>query len=163
MRKKLYLVALFSFALTGTNAQSADEIAVTEVINRLFTAMNKSDSAMLRSAFTKEVTMATVARNREGNLGLKRENSTADFAKQVASQKPGALSEEIWGLKIQIDGEFAQAWCDYAFYYENKFSHCGVDAFQLFKTKEGWKIFHLADTRRKEGCNVPQEIQKKHQ
>lgn len=163
MLKSLYIVALFLFAFSIAKAQSADEIAVTEVINRLFTGMNKADSSMLRSTFTKEVTLATVGRNRDGNMVLKRENSTLDFAKQVASQKPGALNEEIWGLKIQVDGDFAQAWCDYAFYYENKFSHCGVDAFQLFKTKEGWKIFHLADTRRKEGCNVPQEIQKKHQ
>ena len=112
--------------------------------------------------FAKEVIMASASRNREGNPVLKRENSIHDFAKQVASQKPGALSEEIWGLKIQVDGDFAQAWCDYAFYYENKFNHCGADAFHLFKTKEGWKIFHLADTRRKDGCNVPEEIKKKH-
>lgn len=163
MQKTLYLLILLLLNITVVKAQSADETAVSEVINRLFTAMNKSDSAMLRTAFAKEVTLASASTNREGNPVLKRENSIRDFAKQVASQKPGALNEEIWGLKIQIDGDFAQAWCDYAFYYENKFNHCGVDAFHLFKAKEGWKIFHLADTRRKEGCNIPNEIQRKHQ
>jgi hypothetical protein len=72
------------------------------------------------------------------------------------------LAEEIWNLKIQMDGDFAQAWCEYAFYYQNKFSHCGVDAFHLIKTTEGWKIFHLADTRRKENCIIPEEIKSKH-
>src|SRR5690242_1740344 len=128
MQKTLYLLILLLLNI-NVKAQSADETGVSEVINRLFTAMNKSDSAMLRTAFAKEVTMASAARNREGNPVLKREDSIHDFAKQVASQKPGALNEEIWGLKIQIDGDFAQAWCDYAFYYENKFSHCGVGAF----------------------------------
>jgi hypothetical protein len=56
----------------------------------------------------------------------------------------------------------AQAWCDYAFYVDKSYSHCGVDAFQLFKGKDGWKIFHLADTRRKTGCTIPKEIQDKH-
>ena len=32
----------------------------------------------------------------------------------------------------------------------------------LVRTADGWKIFHLADTRRREGCKVPQEIQDKH-
>ena len=59
-------------------------------------------------------------------------------------------------------GDFAQVWCDYAFYIGNTFSHCGVDAFQLHKQKDGWKIFHLADTRRTENCTIPKSIQQKH-
>ncbi|HEU5289972.1 MAG TPA: nuclear transport factor 2 family protein [Cyclobacteriaceae bacterium] len=163
MQKTLHLLILLLFTSATVNAQSVEETSVTDVINRLFTAMNKADSSMLRSTFANDVTMATAARNKEGNPVLRREDSINDFVKQVGSQKPGILAEEIWGLKIQIDGDFAQAWCDYAFYYDNKFSHCGVDAFHLFKTREGWKIFHLADTRRKDGCKVPDEIQKKHQ
>ena len=33
-----------------------------------------------------------------------------------------------------------------------QFSHCGVDAFQLAKYQEGWKVVTLADTRQREGC-----------
>jgi hypothetical protein len=163
MQKSTYLILLLFLitpALVG--AQGSEEASVTEVINRLFTGMFKADSTMVRSVFAKEVTMATTLRNKEGNPVLKRENSINDFVKSIGKQKPGSLTEEIWGIKIQIDGDFAQAWCDYAFYFENKFSHCGVDAFQLHKTQEGWKIFHLADTRRKDNCTIPEEIQKKH-
>ncbi len=65
----------------------------------------------------------------------------------------------IWDPKIEIDGNLAQAWTQYAFYVGKKFSHCGVDAFQLFKGTDGtWKIFQLADTRQKEGCKIPKEI-----
>jgi hypothetical protein len=53
----------------------------------------------------------------------------------------------------------AQAWMKYAFYIGKQFSHCGADAFQLFKGADNkWRIFHLADTRWKEGCNVPPAI-----
>jgi len=31
-------------------------------------------------------------------------------------------------------------WAPYDFWRDGKFSHCGVDAFDLIKTDEGWKI-----------------------
>jgi hypothetical protein len=46
---------------------------------------------------------------------------------------------------------------NYAFFAGDTFSHCGVNAFQLFKGADGWKIFHIADTRRREGCEMPEE------
>ena len=55
-----------------------------------------------------------------------------------------------------VDGGIAQVWTDYAFYVGAEFSHCGVDAFHLAKDAFGsWKIMHLMDTRRKEGCIEP--------
>jgi hypothetical protein len=162
MRKPVYLIFLLLAAPMLLQGQNSEEAKVTEVISQLFRGMYKADSTLVRASFTSEVTMATAMKNKEGVAVLKRESSINGFVKSVGSQKPGALSEEIWGLKIQIDGDLAQVWCDYAFYYNNQFSHCGVDAFQLYKTKEGWKIFHLSDTRRKDGCNIPEEVQKKY-
>src|SRR5688572_12777347 len=133
MRKSLFLILAFLIPAACLQAQTTDEASVTEVIHKLFTAMSKADSSMLRSVFESEVTMATAMRNKEGKPVLRREYSINDFVKSIGTAQPGSLSEEIWNLKIQIDGEFAQAWCDYAFYYNNKFLHCGVDAFQLYK------------------------------
>ncbi|PIB37583.1 hypothetical protein BFP72_15480 [Reichenbachiella sp. 5M10] len=63
--------------------------------------------------------------------------------------------EKSWNYKISVDGGLGQVWCDYAFFAGDSFSHCGVDAFQLVHTTEGWRIFSLADTRRKEACIFP--------
>ena len=142
-------------------AQASEEANVEAVINRLFTGMHQADSTMVRSVFAADVTMVTVMRTKEGTPTL-RKDSVDDFIKAVGQKQPEPLTEEIWNVKIQIDGDFAQAWCDYAFYVGHRFNHCGVDAFHLIKTTEGWKIFHLADTRRKVDCHVPEEIQKKH-
>jgi hypothetical protein len=142
---------------------NADEAAVREVITRLFKGMEKGDSALVHSTFTSQVTMATVSRDKNDNPVLHRESSLDGFLKAVGTPHPEAWNEEIWDVKVQIDGDFAQAWCDYAFYITHTFSHCGVDAFQLHKTKNGWKIFHLADTRRKSGCAIPAAVQQKHQ
>ena len=160
MKKSLLFILLLGLP-TIMQAQ-AEEVEISKVIGRLFTAMAKSDSILLRSVFSKEVTLASIYRNKEKQQIFSREYSINDFMESVGKAQPGALAEEIWNLKIELDGEFAQAWCEYAFYYQDTFSHCGVDAFHLIKTPDGWKIFHLADTRRKEGCTIPEEIQSKH-
>ncbi len=162
MKNAFCIILLFLVVPIVSAAQLTDESIVASVINNLFRGMYTADSTMVRSAFAREVTMATAFKNKEGKSVLKREYSINDFVKAIGQPQPAPLTEEIWNLEIQIDGDFAQAWCDYAFYIGNKFSHCGVDAFQLHKSPEGWKIFHLADTRRREGCTIPDEIQKKH-
>ena len=139
-----------------------DQDGVREVIDRLFKGMHLGDSALARSTFSKDVTTATIFKNKTGEIVLHHENSIADFMKAIAAPHKDVWHEEIWDLKIQLDGDFAQAWCDYAFYSGNNFSHCGVDAFHLYRSSEGWKIFHLADTRRKTECTIPKDIQDKH-
>jgi len=164
MKNQFVLLLLLAviFALPAQAQVQANQDEVREVINRLFTGMEKGDSAKVHSAFAEQVTMATISRDKNNTPVIRKESSIADFLKAVGTPHPEVLYEEIWNVKIQIDGDFAQAWCDYAFYVGNKFSHCGVDAFHLFKGKDGWKIFHLADTRRKDNCSIPTDIQSKH-
>lgn len=163
MKSRIVTLTCFLIAFAGVaRGQSAEEAAIKKVITQLFTGMEKGDSALVHGAFTPEVTMATVYRDKDVPT-LRRESALDDFLKAVGTPHPQVWHEEIWDLKVQVDGDFAQAWCDYAFYAGDTFSHCGIDAFQLFRDKTGaWKIFHLADTRRKTGCNPPKEIERKH-
>jgi hypothetical protein len=161
--KKISFLFLFLIGAVVVQAQSTEEANVTETINNLFKAMYTNDTTLFKSVFADQVTMATVAKNRDGKVVVQRESGINGFVKAIAKPNPkGALTEEIWNIKVQLDGDFAQVWCDYAFYVGNNFSHCGVDAFHLSKTVDGWKIFHLADTRKREGCVIPQNIQDKH-
>lgn len=157
-----FLTILIIGSPTVFAQKGVEEAAVKAVINKLFLGMEKGDSAMVHSTFAKEVSLLTAFRDKNNNPKLVRESSIDDFLKAVGTPHPETWYEETWGFVIQIDGDFAQAWCEYAFYVGNKFSHCGIDAFNLFKDQDGWKIVHLADTRRKEGCSIPKEIQKKH-
>ncbi|MEJ1237505.1 nuclear transport factor 2 family protein [Chryseolinea sp. T2] len=143
-------------------AQSSEEQQVRSVVAQLFKGMELGDSAMARKSFMPQVTVATVKTTKEGQLVLTRDAGVAGFLKAIGTPHPDKWYEEIWNVKVSIDGLLAQVWCDYAFYLGNKFSHCGVDAFQLFKDGGTWKIFHLADTRRSTECNIPADIVKKH-
>jgi hypothetical protein len=162
MKKFSFLFLMLIGGMFTVQAQSTEEANVTETVNKLFKAMYTNDTTLFKSAFAEKVTMARVLKNKEGKPVLQQSEGIRSFVKAIAKPNPnGALTEEMWNIKIEIDGDLAQFWCDYAFYVGNTFSHCGVDAFQLHKTADGWKIFHLADTYRKE-CTIPKDIQDKH-
>jgi hypothetical protein len=132
---------------------------IMQPINRLFTGMSLGDSAIVRSAFAKEATMATVLKSpKDGSVTVRRESSIAGFLKAVGTPHEQPWNEPIWDTRIEVEGDFASVWTSYAFYLGNTFSHCGIDAFQLVKQNGEWKIFHLTDTRHKEGCQVPPAI-----
>lgn len=152
------LVVLAVFCSSFVQAQTDPEgLAIMKPITTLFTGMNLGDSAMVRKAFTGDATMASIS-NKEGNMVVRREASIAGFLKAVGSPHKEPWSEPIWDARVEVDGDFAQVWTSYAFYVGKNFSHCGVDVFQLIKQNGEWKIFYLADTRRKEGCQVPKTI-----
>jgi Putative lumazine-binding len=163
MRWIITIATLVFFTTFQVSAQqSAEDKAALEPVRILFKGMMLGDSAMVRSAFAKEVTMASVFRDKQNNATITRESSLEGFLNAVGTPHPDQWNEEIWNIEVKRDGDLAQVWCSYAFYRGQTFSHCGIDAFHVFKDKEGWKIFHLADTRRTEDCQVPEDIQRRY-
>ena len=76
-----------------------------------------------------------------------------NFLQQVISLKGKKLDERLTSFDIKIDGAMAIAWPPYNFYFNDQFSHCGVNVFTLIKRSDAWKIMGITDTRRKQGCN----------
>lgn len=134
---------------------------VRQVIDSFFEGMRLGDSSMIRRTFTDDVILATVFKNKQGEPVLEKEESILPFLKSIGTPHDQPYNEPIWDVVIQIDGNLAHVWCNYAFYLGNTFHHCGVDSFMLFNGKNGWKIFHLTDTRRREDCQVPEEVKNK--
>jgi len=151
---------LLCVASVCLHAQTDQKKDVLAVVNRMFEAMRTNDSTLLKSCFTQDVRMSTVLINAQGIAQVK-EGALTQFLEAVAKPKTVVLNEPIWNEQVQIDGSLAAVWVDYAFYLTNTFSHCGVDAFHLVKTADGWKIFNLVDTRRKADCNVPDDVKRR--
>ena len=146
------------FLLLSHVLVAQEDKKVMEPIHQLFAAMKKGDSAMARKVFHPVAKLYSVYHDKTGQPVLKGDASDG-FLKAIGTPHKEVWNELIWSPKIEIDGNFAQVWVPYGFYVDKTFSHCGVDAFQLFKNAEGqWKIFHLADTRQKEGCVIPKEV-----
>jgi hypothetical protein len=162
IKNLLTATLVMCLCIPAMSQASTDQQQVEAAIIQLFKGMETGDSAMMHKLFASEVTMATIMRDKSDNPVLRRETGIAEWLKAVGTPHDKVWYEETWNIKVQVDGDFAQAWCEYAFYIDKTFSHCGVDAFQLHKEKGGWKMFHIADTRRKENCNIPKAIADKH-
>jgi hypothetical protein len=132
---------------------------VKSAVETLFDGMRKGDSAMVHSVFIDDVRMYSSYITKEGKEILS-PGSLENFLNAVGTPHDAVWDERIWNLKIEKDDNLAHAWMEYAFYAGGQFSHCGVNAMQLVKMDGNWKIVHLIDTRRKEKCNIPDEIKK---
>lgn len=126
-----------------------------DIINNVFVAMRSNDSTLLKSCFISKPNTFTAYVTDEGESKLVR-GDFQKFVNAIGQPKEQTWNEPIWNEKVEIDGNLASVWVEYAFYVDNQFSHCGVDAFHLIKENEAWKIFHLVDTRRKENCKIPE-------
>ena len=144
------LLAILTFTGLKLQAQT-DETAVKQVINNLFTGMKQSDTAMIRAAFSGVPILQTVARTREGQT-LVRTEPIDSFLVSISRPHTETYDERISFGTIQIDGDLAMVWTPYKFYLGEKFSHCGVNSFQLVRLNNQWKIQYLIDTRRRQGC-----------
>lgn len=131
--------------------QSEEEKAVKAVIVQLFEGMQKHDSTMIRACFHPSARMQSVGADRKtGVVGLTTEASVDGFVKSIGSIPMNVkLEERVLSYEIRTDAQMATAWTPYEFYVNEKLQHCGVDAFQFYKTDKGWKIITIADTRRK--------------
>ena len=148
--------------LISISSYSQEDKTVLKPIQILFDGMKTGDTASIRKVFHPEAMLFTVIKDQPSGTPALRKESLADFLKAVGKPRKDVYNELIWNEKVFIDGDFAQVWTDYAFYLNQTFNHCGVDAFQLVRNGQGeWLIYVLSDTRRKTGCEVPEHVQAK--
>lgn len=149
--KTLLLMALLlgSFALL---AQESEELKVQRTIEAFFDGFHKQDSMLIKQTVSDGIIAQTIGRKKDGSTAMRTEDF-GRFLKSIVSIPDSVnFKEKLLSFNIQVDGAMANAWTPYEFWYNDAFSHCGVNSFQLFKDGEVWKIIYLIDTRRKKGC-----------
>ncbi|MEN9686094.1 MAG: hypothetical protein RLZZ28_1880 [Bacteroidota bacterium] len=153
MLKSCIFCLLLSAGISSARAQNASD-SVKMAVARLFTAMKESDSKMLLACFTDSAILQTIAKDKTGEIFVKKEK-LADFASIVGSMPKNTADERNTVEVVKVDGPLAIVWASYQFYLNGQFSHCGINSFQLVRTNGNWKIQYLIDTRRKQGCEIP--------
>jgi hypothetical protein len=150
MKQILIILTANIFLSVSIQAQTAED-SVKTVINQLFTAMKNADGIKLKETFADSAVLQTIRRNKDGSFFVENEQ-VSGFIDYVAKSKKDSADERITYASIKIDGPLASVWTPYNFYYAGKFSHCGVNSFQLVRINNRWKIQYLIDTRRRQGC-----------
>lgn len=146
---KWFLLILTIFNLKAYAQSGTDEVKAP--INALFDGMRRSDTALIQSAFAPTAILQTITKTKDGLTSVRTEE-LKKFISSVGLPHPEVYDERITFDLIKIDGDLAIAWTPYRFYVGEKFSHCGVNSFQLVRLNGVWKIQYIIDTRRREGC-----------
>jgi hypothetical protein len=147
MRSILVVVALCITAWRGEAQAAADSAAISGLVTKLFDAMRARDTSSMRALFVPNASMQSL---RDSAVTFDRIDG---WIAGIARAPQGVVLDERLGpQQVRIDGNLATVWVDYWFYVGPRFSHCGVDAFQLARINGAWKIFSVVDTRRTTGC-----------
>ncbi len=135
-----------------TAAEPEADPAVAEVVatvERLFEAMRTNDGELAASVFHAD---ARLGRATDEGISF---GPVDGFVAAIGRPKDEVWDEPIWDWVVNVDGRLAQMWTKYAFFLGEEFSHCGSDAFELYRAGEDWRITQLVDTSRSEGCWYP--------
>jgi hypothetical protein len=145
-------VALLVVALVAPRPMPAQQPdpEIRRTVDRMFDAMRARDTTMLRSVFDSTARLVTTFTNREGKPAAR--VVPIDGFIQSIGRATVKLDERIYDVEVRQSDHLATVWARYTFYAGEQLSHCGYDAFQLSHSEQGWKIFAIADTQRREGC-----------
>lgn len=146
MLRKLVVAMLFIPASVTASSEESDVLAV---VQRFFDTMAARDVEGARKIVIPEGRIFSV-RVQDGRKVV-RSFTNQDFLDGLASREQDVL-ERMWEPTVTIHQDIAVVWTRYDFHRDGKFSHCGVDAFDVVKTPDGWKISGGTYTVERTGC-----------
>lgn len=157
MRTLFLLAWLIGIAPAAVAAQTVgraegSRAEVVATVQRLFDGMRAGDSTAVRSVFHPEARLLTTVER--GGVPVLQSGSVDQFVAAVGGRRDAVWDERISEPEIRVEGNLATAWMEYDFYLGDRVSHCGVNALQLFRAVDGWRIVQIMDTRRREGCGT---------
>ncbi len=133
----------------GQTKQEDDKTAVTATVQAFFDTMVSRDVEAARRVLMPEGRMFSV-RDQNGQA-VARASTVEEYLKNLGGRKQD-YRERMWNPDVRVHGPIASLWTPYDFWVDGKFSHCGIDIFDLVKTAEGWKISGLTYTVERTGC-----------
>jgi hypothetical protein len=126
--------------------------AALATVQRLFDAMRTRDTAAMRQIFDPGARLYGIRLRRDSSVTVQA-ISGSDFINAVASSAGGPVwNERMFSPEVRVSETLATVWTEYDFHAGSQFSHCGVNAVQLLKVGERWRIVSISDTRVRTGC-----------
>lgn len=151
MARIIFYIALL---ITSTSiGQTHEDTLVKAAVDTFFEGFHKGDTALMKSVMADKILMQTAYRNKEGKDILVTDNPNKLINAIADRPDDQKWDERLLDYSIQVDGNMANAWTPYEFWFNGEFSHCGVNSFQLFKNGNTWEIIYLIDTRRRATCD----------
>ena len=140
-------------ALTATPARAqSDERAIVAAVTTFLDGIRTRDTSLMRSTVVSGATLVPVG----GPTGLGAPSAIDGIIERTGKGTGPGNDERIETPKVQIDEQLGSLWAYYTLTRpgETRFDACGFNMFLLRKGADGWKIFQIAATSRREGCRA---------
>ena len=148
-RPVLLIVSVAVLTPGVIRAQDADRTAILAAVQTFLDVIGNRDAEAARRVMLPDGKLIS-NRDEDGKLAL-RVQSHQEFFDSLAKGQGKSL-ERMWNPEVKIYGSIATVSTSYDFHRDGKFSHCGIDVFNLVKTAEGWKIAGAMWTIQRTGC-----------
>ncbi|MEW7290781.1 nuclear transport factor 2 family protein [Aquimarina sp. 2304DJ70-9] len=157
MHRLIVFTFLFSTCIVFSQKDNSKDVSryekeVKQTILQFFEGFHSGDTVKIKNTMDENITMQTIAETKNG--GKKAVKTDVSRFLTAIQSRPAEQrwDERLLLFKIDADSTIANAWTPYEFYFNDTFSHCGVNVFQLYNDGTSWKIISIADTRNREGC-----------
>lgn len=134
------LPLLILFLAGNVIAQTKEEKAVLNAVQTFFDSIAEKSAEKAESVLNQEGFMFE-AKNGDSVAVT----AFQDFIKKLPTFT-GELLEQMKDPKVMIYRNIAVVWTPFTFHRDGKFSHSGLDTFQLIKTDGGWTIYSIMYT-----------------
>ena len=126
--------------------KSHDVKNASEIVDKLFVAMQEKDTQTIKEIFVSDAQFVAVINSRDGKREPRtRSNTVEGFTKGIAGAN-GEIIERMPNKDVVISGNLALVSGRYTLHVGEKFSHCGINTFNLTRKQNGWKILSSATT-----------------
>jgi len=143
----LVLLALIS-PLKSFSQTDNEKEEVLKVARLFFEALEKQDTLIFNKILMKDSYNYMVIDQGDSTRLVSRLHKNSRFKSTYVIKEKMRDSEVI----VQIHKRIATVWAPYDLWINDQYSHCGVDAFIMFKGNQGWKIGTISFSIEKEEC-----------
>jgi len=148
MRMLLPLLLLVS-ASSANATPAQDRREILRVVQQLFDGLAARSPERILALVVPEGTItAHVGSGPSASMRAQRWQDWANGLRSGAER----LYEEMHSPQVRVRGNMASVWTEYTFRRDGRFSHCGVDLFDMAKVGGRWRILNLTFTRETTGC-----------
>lgn len=130
---------------------TSEQREVTDAVERFFAAMEDRDWAAYERVVDLEGTTFSQRISADGATPVRQLSQRAMLDQLRGMEQQ--LEERLWDPVVLIDLPMALVWTPYEFRLDGAFSHCGIDAFELFHSQAGWRITNASWTAEPDGCS----------
>ena len=150
MKIAAFIICCILTSITTSVYGQNENKEVLAIAKRFFDALEKGDTATFRSLFIDEARMYYI-RERDAKV-----QAGSRSPESFSFDKDRIIRERFLegGVEVMVHNRIAIVWGLYNLWINDKFSHCGVDAFTLLKTEAGWRISSLSYSMENEGCTI---------